>query len=89
MLDRLLAVGEIDNAQMDALAALLAAFHGEAATGPGISEFGAPEAVAFNARENRADRAVSGTAGQRWAGRDSKFLAGTAQILARSERALS
>jgi aminoglycoside phosphotransferase family enzyme/predicted kinase len=52
MLDRLLAAGEIDNEQMDALAELLARFHGRSATGPGIDEFGALAAVAFNTREN-------------------------------------
>ncbi len=52
MLDRLLAAGEIDNAQMRSLAALLAGFHRDAATGPGVDEHGSPEAVAFNVREN-------------------------------------
>jgi uncharacterized protein len=52
MLDRLLVDGEIDNGKMEALAALLARFHREAATGPGVDEHGAPEAVAFNVREN-------------------------------------
>lgn len=52
MLDHLLVAGEIDNEQMDALARLLARFHAEAATGPGVDEFGSPTAVAFNAREN-------------------------------------
>ena len=52
MLDRLLEEGEIDNQQMEDLASLLAGFHADAATGPGVDEHGAPEAVAFNVREN-------------------------------------
>ena len=52
MMDRLLDQGEIDNETMRALAALLARFHGEAATGPGVDEYGTPAAVAHNVREN-------------------------------------
>lgn len=52
MLDRLLAAGEIDNQQMEALAELLVRFHAGAATGPGVDEHGTPEAVAFNVGEN-------------------------------------
>ena len=52
MLDRLLAAGEIDNEQMNALAEMLALFHAEARTGEGVDEYGTPEAVAFNVREN-------------------------------------
>jgi hypothetical protein len=52
MLDRLLAEGQVDNAQMNALAEKLGAFHAAAATGPGVDQHGAPEAVAFNVIEN-------------------------------------
>lgn len=52
MLDRLLDAGEVDNELMNRIAALLALFHARAPTGAGVDEFGAPEAVAFNAREN-------------------------------------
>ena len=52
MLDRLLAIGEVDNEQMNTLASLLARFHAEAATGPGVDEHGTPDAVAFNIHEN-------------------------------------
>jgi uncharacterized protein len=67
MLNRLLESGEIDNEQMDALAELLANFHREAATGPGVDEHGTPQAVAFNVHENfeqtRAFAASPGSAG--------------------------
>jgi aminoglycoside phosphotransferase family enzyme/predicted kinase len=52
MLDRLLDAGEVDNELMGRLADLLARFHAEAPTGPGVDEHGAPDAVAFNVREN-------------------------------------
>jgi len=52
MLTNLLERGEIDNRMVDDLVALLVAFHARAATGPGVDEHGAPEAVAANAEEN-------------------------------------
>jgi hypothetical protein len=52
MLDRLLEAGEIDTARIQELAELLARFHANAETGPGVDEWGAPDAVARNAREN-------------------------------------
>jgi aminoglycoside phosphotransferase family enzyme/predicted kinase len=52
MLEALLERGEVDNQLVHALAALLASFHAEAATGPGVDEHGSPEAVAANVREN-------------------------------------
>jgi aminoglycoside phosphotransferase family enzyme/predicted kinase len=58
MLDHLLAEGEIDNEQMEALASLLARFHEQAETGLGVDEYGEPDAVAFNVRENFEQTAV-------------------------------
>jgi aminoglycoside phosphotransferase family enzyme/predicted kinase len=52
MLDQVLERGEIDNERLRELAALLAEFHRAAATGGGVDEYGTPEAVAFNVREN-------------------------------------
>ncbi|MFQ5427237.1 MAG: AAA family ATPase, partial [Gaiellales bacterium] len=52
MMDVLLEAGEIDNQQMDELARLLVAFHGDAASGPGVEEHGSPEAVTRNVVEN-------------------------------------
>lgn len=52
MLDHLFATGEIDNERVETLAELLAGFHGAAATGAAIDEYGTPEAIAFNVREN-------------------------------------
>ncbi len=52
MLDRLLDAGEVDNDLVSSLAVLLARFHERAPTGVGVDEFGTPEAVAFNVREN-------------------------------------
>jgi len=43
MLDRMLQRGEIDNALLDDLAALLADFHERCPTGPGVEEFAAPD----------------------------------------------
>lgn len=52
MLDRALDRGEVDNALLRDLAALLAGFHAEAATGPGVDEHGTPDAVRALVREN-------------------------------------
>ncbi|MEW6334240.1 MAG: AAA family ATPase [Thermodesulfobacteriota bacterium] len=52
MMDELLGRGEIDNAMMRALAELLADFHGQAPTGPGVDEHGSPAAIRFNVEEN-------------------------------------
>ncbi len=52
MLDALLERGEIDNERIGQVVELLATFHAEAATGPGVDEHGAPEAVAANTEEN-------------------------------------
>lgn len=52
MLARLLEHGVIDNAQMNALAKLLAAFHRAAPTGPGIDEFGTPAGIGVSVEEN-------------------------------------
>jgi len=52
MLARRLELGVIDNEQMNALAVLLADFHREAATGPGVDEFGSPAAIGVSIEEN-------------------------------------
>lgn len=52
MLDRLLEGGGVTDEQLAGLVSLLARFHREAPTGPGVDEHGTPEAVAFNVREN-------------------------------------
>ncbi len=52
MLARLFERGVIDNAQMNALAELLASFHREAATGPGVDELGTPASIAISIEEN-------------------------------------
>lgn len=52
MLAELLARGEIDNAQMNAIAALLAEFHANATTGDGVDEYGSPTAIRTNTLEN-------------------------------------
>ncbi len=52
MLDRVLERGEIDNEQMRSLAQLLARFHRDAPTGRGVDQYGTPDAVALNVREN-------------------------------------
>ncbi len=44
--------GAIDNAQMNALAELLAGFHRAAATGAGVDEFGTPAGIAVSVEEN-------------------------------------
>ena len=62
MLDRLLERGEVDNAALDALAARLVRFHAEAATGPGVDEHGAPDAVASIVLDNFAALAPTGLA---------------------------
>jgi aminoglycoside phosphotransferase family enzyme len=57
MLSRLLESGEIDNAHMNAVVDMLAAFHAGTATGEGVDAFGAPEQVRANAIENLAQLA--------------------------------
>lgn len=52
MLDRLLERGEATARMVEAVADRLAAFHATAATGPGVDEYGTPEAVWGNAVEN-------------------------------------
>ncbi len=52
MLDRLLEHGAIDNALLEALTSLLVVFHARAATGAGVDEHGAPEAVGAAALDN-------------------------------------
>ncbi len=52
MLDQVLGRGEIDNQRIGALAELLADFHRTAPTGPGVDEYGTPDAVALNVRDN-------------------------------------
>ena len=59
MLDARLARGEVDNELLREIARTLAAFHASAATGPGVDEHGAPEAVARNARENLRELAAN------------------------------
>ncbi len=96
MLDRLLAAGEIDNEQMETLAELLVRFHADAATGAGVDEYGRPEAVAFNVRENfeqtKPFAASPGSIGQAGARTLSPelhaFLSGTAESRLASERDL-
>ncbi len=45
MMDRLLAAGEISNEPIDRLVDLLLCFHAQAATGPDVDRYAAPEAV--------------------------------------------
>lgn len=52
MLTNLLASGDIDNQKLRDIAAVLARFHREAATGPGVNEHGAPESVRRLALDN-------------------------------------
>jgi hypothetical protein len=52
MLASLLDRGEVDNELMNSMASLLAAFHAASATGAGVDEHGAPDAVAANVEEN-------------------------------------
>ncbi len=52
MLTNLLAAGDIENQKLRDIAAVLARFHREAATGPGVDEHGTPEAVGRNALDN-------------------------------------
>jgi uncharacterized protein len=52
MLEALLERGEVDNGMMTALAERLAAFHADAATGPGVDEHGTPEAIERLVLEN-------------------------------------
>jgi len=52
MLSNLLDRGEIDNTEMNEAVALLARFHAESATGPGVDEYGSPEAIAANVEQN-------------------------------------
>lgn len=52
MLARRLELGLIDNAQMNALAGLLAEFHRDAPTGPGVDEHGTPAAIGVSIEEN-------------------------------------
>jgi aminoglycoside phosphotransferase family enzyme/predicted kinase len=52
MLASLLDRGEVDNQQMNAIAALLAGFHASAATGAGVDEYGSPAAIAANVAQN-------------------------------------
>lgn len=61
MLEHLLAEGELDNALLEFLAERLARFHAGAATGAGIDEHGALEAVRRNVAQNFAQcRAFAG-----------------------------
>jgi len=55
MLTNLLASGDIENQKLRDIAAVIAQFHREAATGPGVDEHGAPDAVARNALDNFRD----------------------------------
>ncbi|TDJ78470.1 MAG: hypothetical protein E2O39_01425 [Planctomycetota bacterium] len=55
MLASLLDEGEVDNEQMNALAELLVAFHGDATRGPSIDRFGSPGAIAAIVLENFAE----------------------------------
>ncbi|MHC4910440.1 MAG: bifunctional aminoglycoside phosphotransferase/ATP-binding protein, partial [Planctomycetota bacterium] len=52
MMSVLLDRGEIDNAQMDAIIALLVDFHRASATGPGVDEFGLPDEVGRQLQNN-------------------------------------
>lgn len=52
MLARRLEFGVIDNAQLNALVELLVRFHGAAATGPGVDEFGTPAGLEVSLEEN-------------------------------------
>lgn len=55
MLDVLLAAGAVSEADLRRLAGRLAAFHAQAATGPGVDEFGARGVIAGNWEENFAE----------------------------------
>ncbi|HEX9794062.1 MAG TPA: AAA family ATPase [Planctomycetota bacterium] len=64
MLSSCLDRGEIDNDLLNAMAARLAEFHAGCPTGPGVDEFGSPDAIAANADENFAQlHAFVGAAG--------------------------
>lgn len=52
LMSRLLARGEVAEADVRALAALLAGFYRRAEAGPHVEEFGRPSAIAFNVEEN-------------------------------------
>lgn len=52
MLASLLERGVVDNAQMNALAELLAGFHAEAPAGPEVAELGTPASIALAVEEN-------------------------------------
>lgn len=52
MLARLLERGALDNAELNALVALLVDFHAAAATGPGVDEFGTAAGVGVSVEEN-------------------------------------
>lgn len=55
MMSRLLDEGRIDNGVLRRLVELLAAFHARAETGPGVDEFGEPEAVRARMEETLAE----------------------------------
>lgn len=52
MLARRLELGVLDNAQLNVLVELLVRFHGAAATGPGVDEFGTPAGLEVSLEEN-------------------------------------
>jgi aminoglycoside phosphotransferase family enzyme/predicted kinase len=52
MLDRLVESGEASAADMKNVAAVISRFHNQALTSPYISDFGSPEKILFNWREN-------------------------------------
>lgn len=94
MLDALLERGEVDNALVESLAALIARFHATAPTGPGIDEHGSPAAIAANVRENTEQTRAFAHAPGAHAGvrtlspRLHRFLAERAEAFVAAERTL-
>ena len=52
MFAEMLERGEIDNEQMNSMVSLLARFHADAPTGPGVDEYASPAAIRTNVEQN-------------------------------------
>jgi aminoglycoside phosphotransferase family enzyme/predicted kinase len=79
MLDRRLDAGEVDDAMLDALTDRLIKFHREAPTGPGVNQFGQPDAVAAMVLGNLDEAA-------RYAAKAGTLSAGLHRLLERAAR---